>query len=113
VHVISLLEHGMQKTILRRPATCKGMGLSFSTLYRRMNAGLFPRSVVLGERAVGWPESEVEAVKAAMIAGQSDEDIRALVARLHTARYPDGEKAPGAKPVLRPVRRTPKGGTQK
>ena len=34
-------------------------GLSRSTLYRKKRAGSFPESVELGERVVGWWQSEV------------------------------------------------------
>ncbi|ENQ8180086.1 AlpA family transcriptional regulator [Vibrio parahaemolyticus] len=34
-------------------------GLSRSSIYDRMNAGLFPRSCSLGCRSVAWVESEV------------------------------------------------------
>jgi predicted DNA-binding transcriptional regulator AlpA len=39
------------------------MGWSRSTLYEKINLGLFPRPVRLDPigRAVGWPESEIEA----------------------------------------------------
>ena len=61
-------------------------GFSRSTLYNRISAGLFPRPVSLGGRAVGWPEREIEIVNAARIAGRSDDTIRVLVARLVDAR---------------------------
>jgi prophage regulatory protein len=51
-----------------------------------MNQGLWPKQVSLGARAVGWPESEVQAMNSARIAGKSDEAIRALVAQLEAAR---------------------------
>jgi len=35
-------------------------GLSKSSIYDYMNAGLFPRSCSLGCRSVAWVESEVE-----------------------------------------------------
>jgi hypothetical protein len=42
--------------------------------------------VAIGQRAVGWPDHEVTAIIQARIRGDSDEQIRALVAKLHTAR---------------------------
>jgi prophage regulatory protein len=76
----------MHQTILRFPVIKSGLGLSRTTVHRRIIDGLFPRPVSLGGRAVGWPAHEIEAVKAARIAGQSDEEVRALVDRLHAAR---------------------------
>ena len=45
--------------ILRRPAVEAQTGLSRSTLYEQMRAGKFPRPVPLGEKAVGWLESDI------------------------------------------------------
>ena len=36
-------------------------GLSRRTIYRKMEAGTFPKTVKLSERAVAWPEEKVEA----------------------------------------------------
>jgi prophage regulatory protein len=49
----------MSETILRLPAVKARTGLSRSTLYLLMARGAFPRSVQLGEHAVGWVESDV------------------------------------------------------
>lgn len=35
-------------------------GLGRSSIYKFMGEGIFPQSVSLGERAVGWVESEVQ-----------------------------------------------------
>jgi prophage regulatory protein len=42
--------------------------------------------VAIGERAVGWPNCEVQAINAARIAGKTEAEIRELVARLHAKR---------------------------
>ena len=76
----------MGTAILRLPAIQLESGYSRSTVYLRICQGLWPRPVHLGARAVGWPASEVEALNAARIAGRSDEEIRALVAKLVAAR---------------------------
>ena len=76
----------MTHTILRLPAIKASTGLSRSTLYLRIAAGAFPKSVSLGGRAVGWPASEVAEVNAAWIAGRSSADIQELVKRLESAR---------------------------
>jgi len=72
--------------ILRRPRVEEAIGLSRSTIYLRVSQGLFTQPVSLGPRAVGWPAGEVSAINAARIAGQSDDEIRALVTQLHNAR---------------------------
>jgi prophage regulatory protein len=48
--------------------------------------GLFTPPVPIGARAVGWPADELAALNAARIAGKSDDEIRALVAKLEAAR---------------------------
>lgn len=76
----------MMNTVLRGPAVERETGDRRSTRYERIDKGLFPKPVKLGPRSVGWPASEVAAINAARIAGKSDEEIRALVVRLHAAR---------------------------
>ena len=76
----------MVEQILRRPRVEEASGYSRSTLYLRITQGLWPKGVGIGSRAVGWPASEVAAINAARIAGQSDDKIRALVTQLHNAR---------------------------
>ena len=73
-------------TILRRGSVESQSGYPRSTLYLRISQGLWTRPVKIGPRAVGWPADEVSALNAARIAGQSDAEIRALVARLESAR---------------------------
>jgi prophage regulatory protein len=70
------------QAILRLPRVLAETGYSRSTLYLRMAQGLWPKSVRLGPRAVGWPAREVNAINAARIAGKSDDEIRALVTAL-------------------------------
>ena len=76
----------MKRTILRIPAVKSYSGLSRSTIYLRIAQKLWTKPVSLGARAVGWPSDEVEAINAARIAGKSDEEVRALVAKLEAAR---------------------------
>ena len=76
----------MTHTILRLPAVKAETGVSRSTHYLRITQGLFTKPVSLGARAVGWPSSEVAALNAARIAGKSNEEIRALVAKLEEVR---------------------------
>ena len=73
-------------TILRRKQVEAESGYGRSTIYLRISQGLWPRPVSLGARAVGRPAGEVTALNAARIAGKTDSDIRALVARLQNAR---------------------------
>ena len=47
--------------LLRRPEVQKLTALPTSTLYRYMKEGRFPAPLKIGERAVAWPLSEVQA----------------------------------------------------
>jgi|APSaa5957512576_1039674.scaffolds.fasta_scaffold18638_3 prophage regulatory protein len=50
----------MTNTILRLPAVLKRTGLSRSTVYLLISKDKFPESISLGDRAVGWIESEID-----------------------------------------------------
>lgn len=78
----------MSNKILRLPSVQAETGASRSTVYLRVQQGLFTKPVRLGRRAVGWPASEIAALNAALIAGLSDDEIRQLVRDLETARAP-------------------------
>lgn len=78
----------MSPKLQRLPAVKAKCGKSRSTIYQHVAQGLWTRPVRIGARAVAWPENEVDALNAARIAGQSDDEIRALVTRLHAARNP-------------------------
>lgn len=51
----------MNNRVKRLNGVISMVGLSRSTIYALMAAGQFPRSISLGERAVGWLESDIEA----------------------------------------------------
>ena len=50
----------MSTTVLRLPEVKGKVGLSRSTIYLRVSQGTFPAPIHIGDRAVGWLESEVE-----------------------------------------------------
>jgi len=81
----------MFKAILRLPAVQVETGSSRSTIYLRVQQGLWPKPVKLGPRSVGWPAVEVSAINTARIAGLSDDEIRALVIKLESARKTAGK----------------------
>ncbi len=76
----------MVQTLLRLPSVKAETGASRSTIYLRIQQGLWPKPVKLGPRSVAWPASEVAALNAARIAGMADTEIRTLVAKLEAAR---------------------------
>jgi prophage regulatory protein len=49
------------KRLLRRPEVEARVGLRVSAIYEKISRGLFPKPVKLGDRAVGWPEHEIDA----------------------------------------------------
>ncbi len=49
----------MVTKILRLPEVKERTGLSRSTIYLRMSKGNFPTAISLGDRAIGWLESEI------------------------------------------------------
>jgi len=59
---------------------------SHASIYNAINAGLFTKPVRIGQRSVGWPSDEVQAINAARIAGKTETEIRELVSRLHAKR---------------------------
>lgn len=59
---------------------------SHASIYTAIKAGLFTTGVAIGQRSVGWPSYEVQAINAARIAGKSQTEIRELVNRLHAKR---------------------------
>ena len=47
--------------ILRRPEVERRTQISKASIYRLMAAGQFPTAIKLGERAVAWRASEIDA----------------------------------------------------
>ena len=70
-----------------RPADLvKKAGKARSQIYRDITSGLLPQPIKIGVRASAFPVDEVETVFAARAAGANDDQLKALVKRLHTAR---------------------------
>ena len=59
---------------------------SNASIYGLIREGLWTEPVKIGQRSSGWPDYEVKAICAARIAGQTDDEIRELVKRLHAKR---------------------------
>ena len=74
-------------TILRMPAVKVETGhRSHASIYNAIKAGTFTKPVQIGQRSVGWPSEEVQAINAARIAGKSETEIKKLVICLHAKR---------------------------
>jgi len=50
-----------KERFIRLPEVKLRTGLSRSTIYAGISKGIFPKSVSLGERSIGWLESEINA----------------------------------------------------
>jgi prophage regulatory protein len=73
--------------ILRLPGVKGKMGhRADASVYNAIRDGLMTTGVAIGQRAKGWPDYEIDAINAARIAGQSEDQIRELVKRLHAQR---------------------------
>lgn len=74
-------------SILRMPAVKAETGhRSHASIYNAIKNGTFTQPVQIGQRSVGWPDTEVLAINAARIAGRSEAEIKELVNRLHAKR---------------------------
>ena len=76
--------------IVRKLEVLKTFGISKSTLFNRINAGLIPPSINLGGRACGWLEEEIQSVLMALVANRKPDDIKELVKDLVKARKTKG-----------------------
>lgn len=77
---------GNMNSLLRLPAVMQRTGLKRSTVFLRVKQGLLTPSLRNGERVAVWPETEIETINKARIAGKSDDEIRVLVASLKHLR---------------------------
>ncbi len=68
--------------ILRNKQVLATTGYSKSTLYNRINAEVFCPPIPLSCRTVGFVYDEVQSVMKAIIAGYSDDELKALVCSL-------------------------------
>lgn len=50
-----------QNTLIKLPEVKRRTTLSTSEIYRRLEAGTFPKQIKLGAKAVAWLEHEVNA----------------------------------------------------
>lgn len=72
--------------LIRLPEVMDAMGLRSTAIYAKVKDGLLTPPIKLTERSSAWPESEIAALNAAIIAGKSTEELRQLVKQLVAAR---------------------------
>ena len=65
----------MAQRILRLREVMERVGLSRSTIYHQMADGIFPRSVSLGKRVMGWGESSIDDWIAERLAANGDDEF--------------------------------------
>lgn len=72
--------------IIRLPAVQEALAVGRTSIYQALGEGLITKPIKVSARLNAWPESEIEAIKSARIAGQSNEQIKSLVIELQTRR---------------------------
>ena len=66
----------MDKKILRLPEVIASTGCCRSKIYQDMKDGIFPQSVRLGARSVGWRSDEVDTWIVSRIRTNNEMEIR-------------------------------------
>lgn len=79
--------------MLRMSEVVKRYGRGRSTTYSDVKAGLMVPPVELGARCSAVPEHELNSILAARLAGQPDDEVRALVRRLVADRANQVQRA--------------------
>ena len=68
--------------LLRLPHVMERTGLSRASVYLYVHKRVLTPPVKIGERSAAWPETEIDAINAARIAGKPELEIQALVQEL-------------------------------
>jgi prophage regulatory protein len=71
--------------IIRLKEVKHATGLGRSTIYKYISEGSFPKPVSLGDRAVGWVESEVTGWVMARIEARDSHEPLTVVSQLKAA----------------------------
>lgn len=74
-----MLSESITYRLMRKNEVLHLIGVSKSSLYRMIASGHFPPSVVVGKKAVAWPEHEVREIVGTLVAGMSRDEIRCKV----------------------------------
>jgi prophage regulatory protein len=73
----------MYPTVVRiHPNALKALGFGATAFYEKVKKGLLPPPFKLGQRACALMDTEITAINRARAAGDSDDEIRALVVKL-------------------------------
>ncbi len=69
-----------------RPGAAVPVPFSVPTYYRKVKAGLWTKPIMLSERVAAQQIGEQRALLAALAVGATDDEMRALVKKLHANR---------------------------
>ncbi|WP_037048000.1 AlpA family phage regulatory protein [Psychromonas sp. SP041] len=68
--------------ILRLKDACNMFGISRSCFYKRIEIGIYPPPISLGDRAVGWVESELQTILRGLVSGKNHDVLKSIVCDL-------------------------------
>lgn len=68
--------------IIRKPQALNMLGISKSNFHNKINAGLLPPAITLGQNSVGYFKHELTAVVVAMATDKDRDEITSLVKSL-------------------------------
>lgn len=71
---------------VKQPALLKQFAFSKTTLFNLIHEGLMPDGILISERSIVYLQHELNAVFKARLAGQTPEQIKALVKSLKAKR---------------------------
>ena len=74
------------KQFVRKDVVLSKFPFGKSTLYNRIEAGVFPPPLKLGGRAAGWPLDELDQIFDALLAEWDNEQLKQLVAHQLASR---------------------------
>lgn len=76
----------MLSPVLRPQVSAPRMGMKISTFYNHIARAILPPTIKFGPRAVGHFQHEIDAIMSARAAGQTEDQIKALVISQIAAR---------------------------
>lgn len=86
LHPLAQQVPGANSTLIPKHLVCAKYGKGNTGLYTDIAAGLCVKPVMVGPRSSRWPTHEIDAIVTARMVGASDDQVRALVNRLHELR---------------------------
>ena len=72
--------------IVRLKQVLSQLAIGKTNLYTKISEGLFPIGIQLSKQSVGWLSSEVDIMIKAIVSGKSNDETKAIVRDIITAR---------------------------